>query len=169
MAYRVIGQHEVRGRGVLADETIELTVPQSAAKYPGKMRVVTYLDEESEKVYCFLTNNFRFKASTVAELYRKRWQIELFFKRLKQNSPLTFFLGDNKNAIKIQIWCAFIADLLIKIVKERLKKKWSFANLSALIKHHLMNYLHLTNFLNNPDKILLPYERNDATPLLFDQ
>lgn len=168
IATRTISDKESE-KGVCLDQRIILGRGSNSSTKRIEVRLVTFKDQESGKTFKFLTNNFRFKASTVAELYRKRWQIELFFKRLKQNSPLTLFLGDNENAIKIQIWCAFIADLLIKIVKERLKKKWSFANLSALIKHHLMNYLHLINFLNNPDKILIKYDRNRTTPLLFDQ
>lgn len=155
-------------KGVCSDARIILGRGTTSSTLRITVRLVTYKDPETGKTFEFLTNNFRFNASTVAGLYRKRWQVELFFKRLKQNSPLRFFLGDNENAIKIQIWCAFIADLLVKIVKERLKKKWSFANLSALIKHHLMNYLHLFNFLNNPDKIHASLTRNLAIPELFD-
>jgi hypothetical protein len=156
-------------KGVCSDARIILgKASNNSSTVRITVRLVTYKDPVSGKIFEFLTNNFRFNASTVAGLYRKRWQVELFFKRLKQNSPLRFFLGDNENAIKIQIWCAFIADLLVKIVKERLKKKWSFANLSALIKHHLMNYLHLFNFLNNPDNIQISITRNLAIPELFD-
>jgi hypothetical protein len=62
-------------------------------------------------------------------------------------------LGDNENAIRIQLWCAFIKDLLIKVVKDRLQRNWSFANISSMIRHHLMNYIDLFAFLNHPDKI----------------
>jgi hypothetical protein len=79
--------------------------------------------------------------------------VETFFKRIKQTNPLKYFLGDNENAIRIQLWCAFIKDLLIKIVKDQLKRKWAFCNISSMIRHHLMNYLDLIGFLNNPDKI----------------
>ena len=122
-------------RGVCSDARIILGRGTNSSTLRITVRLITYKDPVSGKTFQFLTNNFRFNASTVAGLYRKRWQIELFFKRLKQNSPLRFFLGDNENAIKIQIWSAFIADLLIKIVKEQLKRKWAFSNLSALIKH----------------------------------
>ena len=155
-------------RGVCSDARIILGRGTNSSTLRITVRLITYKDPVSGKIFQFLTNNFRFNASTVAGLYRKRWQIELFFKRLKQNSPLRFFLGDNENAIKIQIWSAFIADLLIKIVKEQLKRKWAFSNLSALIKHHLMNYLHLFNFLNEPDKIQNSIRRNLTVPELFD-
>jgi hypothetical protein len=165
--HRAVSDKE-KQKGVCSDARIILGKETKNSSLRITVRLVTYKDPVSGKIFEFLTNNFRFNASTVAGLYRKRWQVELFFKRLKQNSPLRFFLGDNENAIKIQIWCAFVADLLVKIVKERLKKKWSFANLSALIKHHLMNYLHLFNFLNNPDKIQISTSRNLAIPELFD-
>jgi hypothetical protein len=154
-------------KGVLADQLIRLGKGTNRNTIPINVRLVTYKDQGSEKVFYFLTNNNRFNASTIAGLYRKRWQIELFFKRIKQNNPLRFFLGDNENAIKIQIWCAFIADLLIKIVKDQLRKKWSFANLSALIRHHLMNYLHLTGFLNAPDKLNITPANQASLPDLF--
>ena len=66
---------------------------------------------------------------------------------------MKYFLGDNENAIKIQIWCAFIADLLIKLVQVQLKKKWAFSNLSSIIRLHLMSYISLFKFLNNPEKL----------------
>ena len=97
------------------------------------------------------------KASTIANIYKKRWQIECLFKRLKQNYPLKYFLGDNENAIKIQIWSALITDLLIKIVKDKVKRKWSFSNIAGMIRLHLMTYIHLIRFLQNPEKALIKY------------
>src|ERR1043165_5582037 len=96
------------------------------------------------------------KAITIANIYKKRWQLECLFKRLKQNYPLKYFLGDNENAIKIQIWCSLITDLLVKIVKNRIKrKKWSYANLSSMIRLHLMSYINIFKFLNDPDKAII--------------
>ncbi len=92
------------------------------------------------------------KASTVAQLYQRRWQIETLFKRLKQNNQLKDFLGDNENAIRIHIWCTLIADLLLKIVQGKVKRKWSFANISSMIRIHLMSYTSLFSFLENPEK-----------------
>lgn len=78
----------------------------------------------------------------------------MFFKRFKQHNPLRYFLGDNENAIKIQIWCLFIADLLTKIVMDKVIRLWSFSNISGIIRHHLMNYFNFYHFLNNPDTSL---------------
>jgi hypothetical protein len=139
--------------GVLSDSSITLGTRTQRQKIKLKARLVTFFDREKGRLFEFLTNNFSLPAWQIAELYKKRWQIETLFKRVKQNFPLKYFLGDNENAIKIQIWCAFIADLLIKLVQVQLKKKWSFSNLSSIIRLHLMSYLHLSNFLNAPDKL----------------
>lgn len=148
MAYRVIGQHEVRGRGVLADETIELTVPQSAAKYPGKMRVVTYLDEESEKVYCFLTNNFRLAASTIAAIYKERWKIEIFFKWVKQNLKIKTFIGTSRNAVMTQIWIAMIYYLLLAYIKYQTKFGRSLLELGRLLNEALFMNVVIIDLLS---------------------
>jgi Transposase DDE domain/Domain of unknown function (DUF4372) len=118
-------------------------------------RLVRYRDPETGEVYEFFTNNLKMDASTVASLYRKRWQIELLFKRMKQNYPLKYFLGDSENAIKIQIWCSLIADLLLKIVKKGAAAKWSFSNLAAMVRLHLMTYIDLFSFLKSPEKALM--------------
>ena len=117
--------------------------------------LITLYDEASKEQYEFVTNNYRMSATTVASLYRKRWQIELLFKRMKQNYTLKYFLGDSENAIKIQVWCVHIADLLLKIVKKATKAKWSFSNLATMVRIHLMTYIDLFAFLNSPEKALL--------------
>lgn len=124
-------------------------------KHRVKARLVRYRDNSSGEVYEYVTNNLRMSASTVAALYRKRWQIESLFKRMKQNYPLKYFLGDSENAIKIQIWCSLIADLLLKIVKKAAAAKWSFSNLAAMVRLHLMTYIDLFGFLKSPEKSLL--------------
>ena len=92
------------------------------------------------------------RADLVAAIYKLRWQIELLFKQLKQNFPLKYFLGDNENAIKIQIYCALIANLLMTVIQKTLKKSWAFSNLVSFCKIHLFNYIHLLLFLEDPDK-----------------
>jgi hypothetical protein len=79
------------------------------------------------------------------------------FKRIKQRYPLRYFLGDSANAIKIQVWCALIADLLVKIIKDKIKRKWAYSNLSSMIRLHLMTYISLLGFLEKPEKALLNY------------
>jgi hypothetical protein len=92
-----------------------------------------------------------FRADTIAALYKIRWQIELLFKQIKQNFPLKYFLGDNENAIKIQIYCVLIVNLLMGVIKKSLKRKWAFSNLVSFCRIHLFNYIHLTKFLNSPE------------------
>ncbi len=142
-----------KDKGILSDMDIILGTRTHRKKVKLKSRLITYFDKEKDRTFEFLTNNFSLPAEHIADLYKKRWQIELLFKRIKQNFPLKYFLGDNENAIKIQIWCAFIADLLIKLVQVQLKRKWAFSNLSSIIRLHLMSYIHLFNFLNTPDML----------------
>jgi hypothetical protein len=144
---------EGKRSGVIADRIIILGTRTHRKSVKFKSRQVTFFDKEKERTFEFLTNNFTLTAVQIADLYKKRWQIETLFKRIKQNFPLKYFLGDNENAIKIQIWCVFIADLLIKLVQVQLKRKWAFSNLSSIIRLHLMSYINLFDFLNNPEKL----------------
>ena len=91
-------------------------------------------------------------AGHIALIYKQRWQIELLYKQLKQNFPLRYFLGDNENAIKIQIWCTLITNLLLTVINKKLKRKWSFSNLTSFCRLHLFNYINLIKFLENPEK-----------------
>jgi len=129
-----------------------------------KARLITFYDALSGKQLYFITNDFKFSASTIAGIYKRRWQIELIFKRIKQNFQLHSFLGDNENAIRIQLWCTFIGDLLVKIIKDQAdkKKKWSMSNLSSLVRLHLGTYINLFEFICNPDKALLQYQHPNA-------
>jgi len=153
---------------IISDQQIQLGW-RSGTKVTA--RLVTYYDDASKEKYEFLTNNYRMSAINIASLYRKRWQIELLFKRMKQNYPLKYFLGDSENAIKIQIWCSLIADLLLKIVKKAAAAKWSFSNLAAMVRLHLMTYIDLFGFLKSPEKSLRKLysrpERQNYNQLLF--
>ena len=159
---------EEQQKGVCQDQIIHMGRPSNRPTMKIKVRLVSYYVASQKKIYHFLTNNFRFKASTIASIYESRWQIETFFKRFKQTNPVKYFLGDNENAIRIQLWCAFIKDLLIKVVKDQVHRKWSFSNITSMIRHHLMNYLDLFAFLNHPDKIknaFYPQQNQSQLPL----
>ncbi len=145
-----IGEHI--HSGVIEDEIIEVTVKNDESTCKLKLRKVRFHDREQKREFEFLTNLFEMRADLVAAIYKLRWQIELLFKQLKQNFPLKYFLGDNENAIKIQIYCALIANLLMTVIQKKLKRSWAFSNLVSFCKIHLFNYIHLTNFLENPDK-----------------
>jgi transposase len=139
---------------ILKDETITLYYTVDGNKQPLKLRRIAYWDDRNSKLLVFLTNSFDQEASVIAGIYKHRWQIELLFKRLKQNFPLKYFLGDNQNAIEIQIWCSLISLLLMEVVRKISKRKWAFSNLVALVRFHMISYVHLINFLNDPEKEL---------------
>lgn len=142
---------EQKEAGILSDHLV-LMGSKKSKTVQVQCRVVNYFDAERNDTIEFVTNNAQWPAIKVAELYKKRWQIETLFKRLKQNMPLQYFLGDNENAVKIQIYCALIADLLLKMALQSVKRKWAFSNLSCLVRLHLMNYTDLKRFLENPEK-----------------
>jgi hypothetical protein len=138
--------------GVLSDEIIEVVIDKESTKGKLKLRKIKYYDREHKRTFEFISNLFEFRADTIAALYKIRWQIELLFKQIKQNFPLKYFLGDNENAIKIQIYCVLIVNLLMGVIKKSLKRQWSFSNLVSFCRIHLFNYIHLTKFLESPEK-----------------
>ena len=139
--------------GVLKDELITVDVKQNnIIQKTITLRRIAYWDDKNKKCFEFLTNLFDMDAGHIALIYKQRWKIELLFKQLKQNFPLNYFLGDNENAIKIQIWCALIVNLLLTVIRKKLKRKWAFSNLVSFCRLHLFNYIHLIKFLENPEK-----------------
>jgi hypothetical protein len=171
MRYEVQAENPItdhhRENGVISDTSVVLGNPETASRTPlQKARLIRYLDKEKNREFEFLCNNNQYSPLTIAQLYRRRWQIELLFKRIKQNFQFHNFLGDSENAIKIQMWCTLIADLLIQIIKDKVdkvrKRKWAFANVAGLIRQHLTTYIDLVRFLIDPDKaiIKLPKQPN---------
>lgn len=141
--------------GIKSDQNVILGHTTHKKSNRVSARLIVFYDKEKDKTFNFITNSETLDAETVCLIYKKRWQIELLFKRLKQNFPLQNFLGDNENALKIQVWCALIADLIIKIIKSGLERKWSNANLISMVRLHLMSYFDLKKFLDDPDKSLI--------------
>ena len=136
--------------GILRDEVIQLNYGENK-KLTHKSRRIAYWDNEKRRIMVYLTNNFELSAETIIDIYRKRWQIELLFKRIKQNFPLKYFLGDNVNAIEIQIWTVLIANLLMTLIKSSLRKsKLAFSTMISIVKNQLMYYVNLIKLLNNP-------------------
>ncbi len=146
--------------GVLKDEEVVLLYGENKTK-EHKARRIAYWDNENQRLFEFITNNFELTAEKIALIYKKRWQIESLFKQLKQNFPLKYFLGDNENAIEIQIWAAMLANLLITLVKSKLKRKWAFSNMVSIIRQQLMNYINIFAFLENPEKSWLILIKQD--------
>lgn len=138
--------------GVKEDIIIEIKVKENGKEIPLKLRKITFYDRVLKREFEFLTNLFDMRPDLVSAIYKLRWQIELLFKQLKQNFPLKYFLGDNENAIKIQIYCTLIVNLLLTVIQKQLKRNWSFSNLVSFCRIHLFNYLHLVKFLENPEK-----------------
>lgn len=139
--------------GVLKDEIIKVDVKDNGKYFKTtELRRIAYWDDEHKRCFEFITNISGINAGHIALIYKKRWQIELLFKQLKQNFPLKYFLGDNENAIKIQIWCTLIVNLLLTVIHKKIKRKWAFSNLANFCRLHLFNYIHLIKFLENPEK-----------------
>ncbi len=139
--------------GVIKDEIIRVEVKENGTYIKTmELRKIAYRDDENKRCFEFITNLNGMNAGHIALIYKKRWQIELLFKQLKQNFPLRFFLGDNENAIKIQIWCTLIVNLLLTVIHKKVKRKWAFSNLASFCRLHLFNYIHLIRFLENPEK-----------------
>lgn len=156
--YEVIKENPISNNqsslGILKDQVIILGHNHRYKPNRIQARLIYFYDKIQNRHFEFITNNEGFAPATIAEIYKKRWQIETLFKRIKQNYPLQYFLGDNENAIKIQIWCALIADLLLKYIQRTVKRKWAFSNLASMIRLHLMTYIHLMKFLADPEKVL---------------
>lgn len=139
--------------GVIKDEIICVDIKEGGSYLKTiELRRIAYWDNENKRFFEFVTNLHGMNAGHIALIYKKRWQIELLFKQLKQNFPLKFFLGDNENAIKIQIWCALIVNLLLTVIHKKIKRKWAFSNLASFCRLNLFNYIHLIKFLENPQK-----------------
>jgi hypothetical protein len=151
MDYRVLQRRPVPERGnVLKDEEIVLTGFYARQKCPHRLRRIVVWDEQNEREIVFLTNHLDFAAGTIARIYKDRWQIELFFKAIKQNLKIKTFVGTSANAVQIQIWTALIAMLLLKILLLRSTFGWSLSNLAALLRLNLLTYRDLWRWLDAP-------------------
>jgi IS4 transposase len=115
----------VPGSGVVCDQAIRLTIAASKKSYPGKLRRIVFVDPDTNKTLVFLTNNFDLSALEIALLYKARWQIELFFKWLKQHLRIKVFFGREPNAVKTQLWCAVAIYTLLLIIRKKLALKVS--------------------------------------------
>jgi len=149
--YTVVEEREVpHNRRVLKDQSIFLRASGAWEKCPYALRRVEIWDEEKQQSLVFLTNHFGFGASTIAAIYKERWQIELFFKALKQNLKIKTFVGTSANAVKIQVWTALIAILILRYLQLKSKFSWSLSNLVALLRMNLFTYRDLWGWLNQP-------------------
>lgn len=138
------------GGSILADEIVLLSGAGAEKKCPDRLRRIVVWDAEQQRQIVILTNHLKFAATTLANIYRERWQIELFFKALKQNLKVKSFVGTSENALRIQIWTALLALLLLKWLHYLSTAGWSLSNLASLLRLNLFTYRDLKDWLDKP-------------------
>lgn len=156
--YKSIKEFELKDDepAILKDELIEVIYKKEIdgiiIQKTLQLRRIAYYSEKHSSTFIYITNHFDIAAMQVVAIYKNRWQIEKFFKKLKQNFPLTYFLGDNVNAIEIQIWCALIALMLLQVLHTQNASALSFSILAAIVRLHLMNYISIIDIINHYKK-----------------
>ena len=159
--YKIIENRPVpQNRSILKDQIICLSGIGAWEKCPYPLRRVEVWDAQKEQILVFLTNHYDFGATTISALYKERWQIELFFKALKQNLKIKTFVGTSANAVKIQVWTALIAMLILRYLQLKSKFVWSLSNLVALLRMNLFTYRDLWAWLDEP--FAIPPEATEA-------
>jgi hypothetical protein len=156
-----------QNRGILKDQTIRLTGAGAQAKCSHPLRRVEAIREDTGDILVFLTNHHGLGASTIAAIYKDRWQIELFFKALKQNLKIKTFVGTSANAVKTQIWTALIAMLLLRYLQLSSRFGWSLANLVALLRMNLFTHRDLMAWIDQPFATPPDPQDNPQVPLAF--
>ena len=146
--YDIIEQRECNSdKGILSDQTIELTSAHAIKRNAPILRLVKFIDFESGKLYSFLTNNFKLSAVTIAAIYKDRWQVELFFKAIKQNLKIEAFSGLSKNAVLTQIWIAMITYLLVAFARHSAKEGWTVQRILRVLQVNLFERKTLKDLL----------------------
>jgi hypothetical protein len=156
-----------RSTGLICDQSIVLQGPLSSKRYPDALRRVRVRDLETGKSITLLTNDFHLSARTIADLYRSRWQVEMFFKWIKQHLRIKAFYGTSENAVKTQIWIAVSVYVLVAIVKKRLKLEHDLYTLLQILSLHLFEKTPLERALSNP-ATRIPEEQSRNQLQLFD-
>ncbi len=159
---------ENRHQHILKDEIIELTGALSVSKYPKQLRRVAVWDEVNQQVIELITNQFTWSANTIGELYKSRWQVEIFFREIKQLLHIKSFIGTSENAVMIQIWTALITILILKFLKALAKFNWHLSNLVAFIRLNLFVKIDLQLWLDKPYQSHdIPINKNQIQGVLF--
>ena len=168
MSYRRRYSHSVdKSTGVRSDQTIVLTSENSRRGYPDPLRRIRFYDAEKERSFVFLTNNFSLPALTITELYRCRWQVELFFKWIKQHLRIKRFFGTSENAVKTQVWVAVSVYVLIAIIRKRLKLDVSLYTILQILSVTLFVKAPVFQVLSDAANAEKPAE-DDNQLILFD-
>ena len=166
---RVISHPVDKSVGLRSDQEILLFAKKTNEKYPKRLRRVSFRDELQNRTLVFLTNNFLLSADTIAALYKARWEIELFFKWIKQNLKVKSFFGTSANAVKIQIWIAMIVYLILAIIKERYCLEWSLSHLLHFLEVNLFEQKSLVSiFSMNSRQVPTQSLSKDNQLKLFD-
>jgi len=149
--YEVVKENNVpMSRNILSDQLIRFTGFYAQKDCPHIFRRIVVWDKEEDREIVLLTNHLKFGSTTISRIYKDRWQIELFFKALKQNLKVKTFIGTSENALRIQIWTALIAMLMIKYLKFISKISWALSNLVAFLRWNLFTYRNLKDWINDP-------------------
>ena len=143
---------QLKAKGVLKDQFITVPIRKNGAVIQRlKLRRIIFRSDDGNE-YVFVSNNFTLPAIQIATIYKNRWMIELLFKQIKQNFPLRYFWGESSNAIKMQVYCVLIAQLLMVVIRKKASTKKSFSNMITAIRLHLMSYVELLYFIKNTYK-----------------
>ena len=148
--YRLASRPVDRSSGLICDQIIRPSGVRAPRRYPERLRRIKYRDAESGRVFTYLSNNFTLPARTIAELYKCRWQVELFFKWIKQHLRIKRFYGTSENAVKCQIWIAVSVYLLIAIIKKRLDSPLSLYTITQVLSVTIFENTPLSQLLRNP-------------------
>lgn len=153
--YEVIQNFAVpQNRNIISDQLIKFTGQKARKHCPHSMRKIVVWDKINEEQIVLLTNHHKFGVTTISAIYKDRWQIEIFFKHLKQNLKVKTFVGTTENALYIQIWTALIAMLVIKFLQFKSKLGWSLSNLIAFLRWNLFTYRDLWQWIDSPFEVL---------------
>jgi len=161
--YTVIKENKLpenRQQYILKDEIIELKNASSKKKYPKRLRRVVIWDDVNQQTIELITNQISWCANTISELYKSRWQVEIFFREIKQLLHIKSFIGTSQNAVMIQIWTALITILILKALKAMAKFKWHLSNLVAFIRLNLFVKINLQQWIDKP------FDASDQSPPL---
>ncbi len=158
---------EDRHQHILKDELIQLTGNQTKKKYPERLRRIAIWDEQHQQTIELITNQMSRTANTVSELYKSRWQIEIFFSEIKQLLNIKSFIGTTQNAVMIQIWTALMTIVILKFLKELAKYGWQLSNLVAFLSLNLFVKIDLHRWLDSPFDHPPDHRKNQTQGVLF--
>lgn len=166
--YKVIDEFKTPpNRNILSDQLIVFTGYYTQKHCPYPLRKIVVWDKDNDRQLVLLTNHLDFGATTISAIYKDRWQIEIFFKALKQNLKVKTFVGTSENALYIQIWTALIAMLLVKFLQFKSKFDWALSNLVAFLRWNLFSYRNLWDWLDSPFDVLPIVPNSVQYPLPF--